>query len=74
MIDHITKFTTRTANGSESYWFHVYYTRNDGWMYRTRRYRDKDNLPMTATLFLLADDTKCETHYTETGKVEYFTK
>lgn len=66
--------------GGRRYHYNVYYattgTRRDYNEHYGRRvtYNENDNLPTTVVEFLTADDTNCETTYTNTGRFEVYTK
>ena len=66
-IDHITKITDRNK-----IIYHIYYKNRNRRIATMRTYAEKDNLPMTVVNMLLYGT--CKEQYTDTGKIEYFTK
>ena len=66
--------------GGRRYYYEVYYaptgTKRDANECYGRRvhYTEQDTLPNTVVRFLTGDDVRCETTYTNTGKVEVTTK
>lgn len=73
MIDHITKITTTKRDGSDEYYFQVYYQDKNGRNGKRYTYSQKDNLPMSVVNFIL-EASNCDMLYTRTGKVERFTR
>lgn len=60
MIDHITKFTNKAGRVH----YHVFYA--------SKRQRNLEEGKLTMTMIDFILNGRCDTRYTETGKVEYF--